>query len=203
MIPEISRLDLRVHLVNGSVLDLEQADPEKARHTLIRLVPARVFAQPLATIAGDYHSTTLRTSHITSVEIFFEGEVDWSYGPNLTDVVVIDQERFNERVWDGGDDESLKREQPRKEGDLFVGYDCLQMAGGRSIYLEVHGVTRNRAVQARATTRFFESPSILARVPGRGFEAINPANIVSASFHPGSPEVTVDTWFAHLRRETL
>lgn len=205
MIPEISELDLRVHLLGGSVLELEQRTPAKARETLGHLNPQHIFDHPLITIAGDHQCTTLRTAFITSVEARFDGSVDWSYGPNLDQVDRISESEFTEAVSSGCRDESLLRSRPRKDGDPFEGYDRIELAGGRVVHLRVHGTTRPRAVQARAVTRFFEGPSVLARIPSEGdqragYEILNPANMISVRFYPGSPEVPAETWFAHLKR---
>ena len=197
MIPEIPRLDLRVHFIDGTSLEYEQGDAKLAQETLKRMTPSSLFTRPWVIIAGDYHTTTLTTSSVAAVDLLFSGDVKWSFGPNLDSITVVTEKEFQERVRYGTQDDSLRRDQMRPEGEPFVGFDHLRCLGGSNIYLEVRGVTRPRAVQSRAMTRFFEAPCILARLEEGGFKVINPHSITSVAFYPGSPESPSETWFAH------
>lgn len=194
MLPSIDRLDFRIYLVDGGVLEYAQSDPTLASQNLKRMTPSNLFSLSLALIAGEFHATTIQTEFVTSVDLVFDGEVDWSFGPNLHDIVEISRSEFDDRVRQASADETFRRDQTRKEGEEFVGYDHIRLVGGSEVFLEVRGTTRIRAVQARAMTRFFESSCILARLRDRGFKVINPRKVVSIAYYPGSPESPDTVW---------
>ncbi len=189
MTSNISQIEVHISLADGSVYRFEQREAELAREALRNLQPSKVFSESTLTVAGEYHTTTFPTSFVTRVELRMDEQPSWSFILNLTDVIWISEKRFRDKVKHESGNQSLRREQPRREGESFVGYDEVELVSGEFIYLEIHGITGPRAVRARAVSRLLESPSLSARHEDGRWVIMNPRNILCLSSYPGPPDL--------------
>ena len=76
-------MQLRIHLVDGSVQSFSQADHAKAEQTWLSIEPARLFAQPRLVIAGTHSKSVFVCSEILRIDFVQQCFRCWHF-PEVT-----------------------------------------------------------------------------------------------------------------------
>jgi len=155
--------------------------------------PERVFSQPYLTISGGSSLTGIPCLKVTALEFVTEVYPGWLFPQEITDIVEITEEGF--RAGFLAFREALrKREQTPSIGDPYVSYGEILLAGGKKIFVEVHGVIRNVVEQRRLVHQVFSATSLVSRRREGGAWIVNPANLLAVEFSPGPREIPSIAW---------
>ncbi len=189
----VTSLEIRIHLIDGSVVSFKQTDPGISRQIISQVQPERVFSQPYLTIAGASSLTGIPCAKVAALEFVTEVYPGWLFPQEITDIVEITEESF--RAGYLSFREALrKREQAPAIGDPYVSYGEILLGGGKKFFVEVRGVIRNVVEQRRLVHQVFSAACLVSRRREGGALLVNPANLLTVEFSPGPREIPSTAW---------
>lgn len=193
---EARPLEIRFQLVDGSVANFFQPDPETAESIWSRIKVAHPFARPRIVVADEYSKSVFVCSQINRIDFVFEGS-DLSQIPkDHTELVELSEREFRARVPVEEPQRLDKRVRPRRAGDLLVSFLHLRMRGGSHVYLMKEALIRLPVENYSFMQRFLSGGSYSIRLRGGGHGFLNLANLVGYTVYPGVPEIPNDAWMA-------
>jgi hypothetical protein len=198
---ENSKLQVRIHGVDGSLATFTQDDQAVAEHIVEACQRPDFFKQARIAVAGQHSVTFLVLSNIARIDLAGEGLPPWKppfgIGMNIPDIVELPEQEFLYQV-EARDFKHLDRRRVRfAPGKLAAVYTAIQLVGGHHIYLKVRIVDVPRAERLLRLCSFMELPGLSFRLDGGGFGLVNLTNAVKFSSYPGPAEVPTTTWSAN------
>ena len=115
-------MQLRIHLVDGSVQSFSQADHAKAEQTWLSIEPARLFAQPRLVIAGTHSKSVFVCSEILRIDFVQQCFRCWEFPGGYADVVQLSEAAFRKNAHLDHPELMPKRTHPIPVGDLLVSF---------------------------------------------------------------------------------
>lgn len=186
-------LEIRVHLIDGSVSTFLQEDEFQARSIIGQIQPDRLFAQPSLLLAGSSSVTVIPCAKVNMVECVLDTFPNWSFLREITDIVECTQEAYRSGFLAFRDSLAARSHTP-EVGDPFVSWGMLLMAGGGRFYFEARGIVRSLIEQRRLVHQITSSPCLISRRRDGGAVLVNPANIISIELSPGPRELPNTAW---------
>jgi hypothetical protein len=196
-----SKLEVRIHGVDGSLATFTQDDPAVAEHIVRDCQTPDFFKQERIAVAGQHSVTTLVLSKVARIDLAGEGLPRWkppfAVGMSIRDIVELTEQEFLYQV-EARDFKHLERRRVRfAPGKPAVVYLAVQLVGGRHMYLKVQIVDVPRAERLQGIRAFMELPGLSFRLAGGGLGLVNLTNAVKFTAYPGPAEVLADTWSAN------
>jgi hypothetical protein len=196
-----SKLQMRIHGVDGSLTTFTQNDPAVAEHIVRDCQTPDFLKQERIAVAGQHSVTTLVISKVARIDLAGEGLPRWKppsgIGMSIRDIVELPEQEFLYQV-EARDLKHLERGRvgfaPGKPAAVCV---AIQLVGGRHMYLKVQIVDVPRAERLQRIRPFMELPGLSFRLVGGGLGLVNLTNAVKFSAYPGPSEVLADTWSAN------
>jgi hypothetical protein len=198
---ENSKLQMRIHGVDGSLATFTQDDPAVVEHIVRDCQRPDFFKQERITVAGQHSVTTLVLSKVARIDLAGEGLPRWKppsgIGRSIRDIVELPEQEFLYQV-EARDFKHAERRRVRfTPGKPAVVFGSVQLVGGPHLYLKVRVVDVLPAERLQRIRFFLELPSLSFRLDGGGLGLVNLTNGVKFSGYPGPAEVPADTWPAN------
>ena len=196
-----SKLQVRIHGVDGSLVTFTQEDPAVVEHIVGDFQRPDFFKQERIAVAGHHSVTTLVLSKVARIDLAGEGLPRWKppsgVGMSVRDIVELPELEFLYQV-KARDFKHLERRRVRfAPGKPAVVYLAIQLVGGQHMYLKVQIVDVPRAERLQRIRSFMELPSLSFRLDGGGLGLVNLSNAVKFTGYPGPAEVPADAWSAN------
>ena len=197
---EHSKLQVRIHGVDGSLATFTQEDPAMVEHIVRDCQAQDFFKQERIAVAGQHSVTTLVLSNVARIDLAGEGLPRWKppfgIGMSIRDIVELAEQEFLFQV-EARDLKHVDRRRVRfAPGKPAVVYLAIQLVGGHHVYLKVQIVDVPRAERLQRIRAFMELPGLSFRLTGGGLSVVNLSNAVKFSGYPGPPDVPADAWSA-------
>src|SRR6266446_10524632 len=196
-----SKLEVRIHGVDGSLVSFTQDDPTVVEHIVRDCQTPDFFRQERIAVAGQHSVTTLVLSKVARIDLAGEGLPRWKppfgIGMSIRDIVELAEQEFLFQV-EARDLKHVERRRVRfAPGKPAVVYLAIQLVGGHHVYLKVQIVDVPRAERLQRIRAFMELPGLSFRLTGGGLSVVNLSNAVKFSGYPGPPDVPADAWSAN------
>ncbi|MCE5230404.1 hypothetical protein LLG95_12535 [bacterium] len=196
MTTKSSCLEIRVHLVDGSVCAYAQSDPDANKNMMEGFEPLRLFSQPYFAVESIDGVTVFPCSKIARVEMFPDPDPGWVVGPRFPNTRVREVTRADlERALTGDEGAELIRKN-RAPGENFHGFVVLMMADAAEVVIEI----QTRVAFVPDQKLFLEMLSGLNTMffPGNsgGYVFVNTANLMRMNILPGQPDIAPRAWRA-------
>jgi hypothetical protein len=113
------------------------------------------------------------------------------------DIMEISEQEFLSQAQGRDGKHVERRKNQHAPGQHFVGFNDIQLVGGRHIYLRFQGVAVPPADRLQRIHSFLTLPGLAFRLPGGGLGIVNLTNAVKLTAYPGPAEVPTDAWVAN------
>ena len=198
---ENSKLQVRIHGVDGSLATFTQDDPAVVEHIVRDCQNPGFFNQQRIAVAGQHSVTTLVLSKVARIDLAGEGLPRWkppsAIGMSIRDIVELPEQEFLYQV-EARDLKHLERRRVRfAPGKPAVVYVAIQLVGSHHMYLKVQIVAVPRAERLQRIRSFMELPGLSFRLASGGLGLVNLKNAVKFAAYPGPAEVPADAWSAN------
>src|SRR6266850_5408338 len=158
-----SKLEVRIHGVDGSLVSFTQDDPAVVEHIVRDCQTPDFFRQERIAVAGEHSVTTLVLSKVSRIDLAGEGLPRWKppsgIGMSIRDIVELPEQEFLYQV----EARDLKHVQRRRvrftPGKPAVAFIAIQLLGGRHMYLKMTIVDVLPAERLQRIRIFLELPS--------------------------------------------
>ncbi len=189
-------MQLRIHLVDGSVQSFSQADHAKAEQTWLSIEPARLFAQPRLVIAGTHSKSVFVCSEILRIDFVQQCFRCWEFPGGYADVVELSEAAFRKNAHLDHPELMPKRTHPIPVGDLLVSFLELHFRKNPPICVMVEFPVKLPA-EDHSFIRFLLSKTAFhMRLADGGVGVLNLAHLSSFTAFPGVAHVPADAWDA-------
>src|SRR5258706_4645164 len=174
---ENSKLEVRIHGVDGSLFSFTQDDPAVVEHIVRDCQTLDFFREERIALAGQHSVTTLVLSKIARIDLAGEGllrrKPPSGIRMSIRDVVELPEQEFLYQV-EARDLKHLERNRVRlAPGKPAAGYLAIQLVGGRHMYLKVQIVEVPRAERLQRLRSFMELAGLSFRLGGGGLGVVN------------------------------
>jgi len=195
---EHSKLQVRIHGVDGSLVTFTQEDPAVVEHIVGDCQRPDFFKQERIAVAGQHSVTALVLSKVARIDLAGEGLPRWKpppgIGMSIRDIVELPEQEFLYQV-EARDFKHLERRRVRfAPGKPAVVYLAIQLVGGHHMYLKVQIVDVPRAERLQRIRSFTELPGLSFRLASGGLGLVHLTNAVKFTGYPGPAEVPVNAW---------
>jgi hypothetical protein len=196
-----SKLEVRIHGVDGSLATFTQDDPAVVDHIVRDCQTSDFFKQERIAVAGQHSLTTLVLSKVARIDLAGEGLPRWKppfgIGMSIRDIVELPQQEFLFQV-EARDLKHVERRRVRfAPGNPAAAYLAIQLVGGHHMYLKVQIVDVPLAERLQRMRAFMELPGLSFRLAGGGLGLVNLSNAVKFTGYPGPAEVLANAWSAN------
>ena len=192
-----SHLEIKIHGASGSLNIFAQNDDTLASRILDGLHPAQLFSKGNITIAGKYSLTAYVASQVTRIDFISEEFACWEFPADISDVVELSEEEFDQRLHQNGSMQMEKREKPQTPGDFAVRFLHVEMLGGQQIFLAIEIVVGLPAERLNNIHFLLSAQALHFRMRQGGVGVLNLANMVRFTTYPGPDRTPADAWPAH------
>jgi hypothetical protein len=187
-------LEIRFHLIDGSVEPFVQDDTAAALRLLKKIEPQRLFNNTRLIVADEYSKTVFVPAQVNRVD-FIQAQLDcWNFPGGFSDMVELTEAEFRERAYIDDPARAEKREQRRPVGDLLVSFIELRFVGNTRVFVMVEGLVKLRTECHTFMNFFLSKHGAQIRLRGGGMAVLNLANLVRYSVYPGVNDLPDDTW---------
>ena len=187
-----SLLEIHIHLADGSLSKFAQYDPESVRTILSHIQHEKIFSQPSLVIASTGSVTAIPPALITRLDLVMEEKniPDWllQLDSPVLEKWEVTLEQFRHFARPGAI--NLLQEAARDVNQKIF-FEDIRLMGGARCLMEVQ---LSAELEVEDPTAFgwrrhlhsaFSLPHLSCRRLGGGVCILNPAQIVSYTFHPG------------------
>jgi hypothetical protein len=150
-------LEIAVHLADGSVRRFACDGADAVRRALGRLHPDRVFDEPVLAIGSRLGMSTFRRAAILRVEVRGPVPDDWTHGPGIEAVAVVDEADFR------AEQRTIGSPREVRTGDPYHVHAEVLQVGGESLFLRVDGRIAPEAVRVHRIERLMDRPCLHGR----------------------------------------
>lgn len=186
-------LEIRLHLIDGSIVCFKQGNAEISHQIISQVQPERLFSQPYLAIAGESSLTGIPCAKVAAIEFVTGTFPGWAFPKEINDIVEITEEEFEAGFLSFRQALRTRTDTPAV-GDPYVSFGEILLAGGKKLHVEVCGVIRNIVEQRRMVHQVFAAPCLIARRRAGGALLVNPANLLTVEFSPGPREIPNTAW---------
>ncbi|MBK7496076.1 MAG: hypothetical protein IPI28_12040 [Candidatus Omnitrophica bacterium] len=186
-------LEIRIHLIDGSVAAFYEDDADQAKQIIGQIQPDRLFSQPSLLLAGISSVTVIPCTKVNMIEVIQDTYPNWPFMREVTDIIDCSPEAFRSGFLAFRDSLAARVQTP-EVGDPFVSWGMMTLSGGQHFYFEARGIIRSVIEQRRLVHQVISAPCLISRRREGGAVLVNPSNIVSLELSPGPRELPNTAW---------
>jgi hypothetical protein len=187
-------LEIRFHLIDGSVESFVQTDGAAAVRLLEKIEPHRLFNNTRLIVADEYSKTVFVPAQVNRVD-FVQAQYDcWHFPGGFSDMVELTEAEFRDRAYLDDPAQAEERDQPRPVGDLLVSFIELRFVGNTRVFVMVEGLVKLPTESHTFMNFLLSKRGAQVRLRSGGVAVLNLANLVRYSVYPGVKELPEDTW---------
>lgn len=193
-----AKLEIQVHLSDGSINRFTQTEPDKIRQTLDNIQPERVFAQRQIILSTESSLTVYPSSAVARLDLVMDGFPGWAFHHNVCDIEEITPGEFHERIALIGD---TCHPYVESSGSRHV-YGEMELTNGERLFREVHLRPQNADAQpdilgieqSLFLQQMFSLPGLYCKRNGGGAVLVNSAHLLRMTFYPHLATAPENAW---------